>query len=618
MNDELPGGYSGKILRVNLSTATTSIEEPGGKFYRKYLGGAGIISYYLLNELKAGIDPLGPENKLIFALGPLTGYALPGSGRNAVGAKSPLTGGIAKSEVGGYWGAELKRAGFDAIIIEGKAEKPVYLSINDGEVSINDASSLWGKNTKETVQSIRDELGDKLARVASIGPGGENMVRYACIMNGLWSAAGRGGLGAVMGSKNLKAVSVRGHHAPEIKDKESLAEVRDWFLANKELVASFHEFGTGAAMTAFMTAGNLPVRNFRDGLFPEVEKINPQAVRNTIRVKMDACFGCPVRCKKMVEVKEPYPVDPEYGGPEYETLASIGSNCGIDDLKAIAKGNELCAAYSLDTISIGATISFAMECFEHGILSKEDTGGIDLKFGNAEAMLEIIELIARRKGIGNLLAKGVLQASKEIGKGSSQYAMHVKGLEPGMHEPRAKQGLGLGFMVNPHGADHCCNLHDTAYLNDIQLGEMRAMGITETVPLYTMNSSKVALFQLVQLKRIIFDSLVVCQFLPYSFEHVAKAVAAVTGWDTGVTEQLKIAKRTLTMERLFNIREGFTADDDTLPDRFFNPKTDGELADKPLDRATMEKAKHYYYVLMGWNAETGVPITETLEDLDIT
>ena len=195
--------------------------------------------------------------------------------------------------------------------------------------------------------------------------------------------------------------------------------------------------------------------------------------------------------------------------------------------------------------------------------------------------------------------------------------MHVKGLEPGMHEPRAKQGLGLGFMVNPHGADHCCNLHDTAYANDIQLGEMRAMGIVETVPLYTMNPSKVALFHLVQLKRIICDSLVTCQFLPYSFEHLAKATAAVTGWDTGVSEQLKAAKRTLTMERLFNIREGFTADDDVLPDRFFNPKTDGELADKPLDRAKMEQAKHYYYVLMGWNAETGVPIQETLEDLGI-
>lgn len=617
MNREVPGGYSGKILRVNLNNKTTSVENPDGKFYRKYIGGAGFTSYYLLNELKPGIDPLGPDNKLIFALGPLTGYALPGSGRNAVGAKSPLTGGIAKSEVGGFWGAELKRAGYDAIIIEGKADKPVYLYINDGEVSIRDASSIWGKNTLETEQSIKDELGDKLIRIASIGPGGEQMVRYACIMHGLWSAAGRGGLGAVMGSKNFKALAVRGHRLPDIKNRERLTELRKWVLANMALVASFHEFGTGAAMHGFMTSGNLPVRNFRDGLFPEVTKIDPAAVRDTIRVKMDACFGCPVRCKKMVEVKEPYSVDPAYGGPEYETLASIGSNCGIDDLKAIAKGNELCAAYSLDTISTGAVISFAMECFENGLLNTKDTDGIELKFGNAKAMLEIIELIAHRKGIGNILAEGTLRASQKIGKGSIQYAMQVKGLEPGMHEPRAKPGLGLGFMVNPHGADHCCNLHDTAYINDIQLGEMKAMGIEETVPLYTMNPSKVALFRLVQLKRIIFDSLVICQFLPYSFEQVASATAAVTGWDTGVNEQLKVAERILTMQRLFNIREGFTDKDDTLPDRFFSPKTDGELSDKPLNRTQMEKAKRYYYVLMGWNAETGIPIPEKMEELGI-
>jgi aldehyde:ferredoxin oxidoreductase len=617
MNEEVPGGYSGKILKVNLSNITTSIEEPGGEFYRKYIGGAGFTSYYLLNELQPGTDPLGPDNKLIFSVGPLTGYALPGSGRNAVGAKSPLTGGIAKSEVGGFWGAELKRAGYDAIIIDGKAEKPVYLYINEGEVSIREAFSLWGRNTKETQQSIRDELGDKLIRVASIGPAGEHMVRYSCIMNGLYDAAGRGGLGAVMGSKNLKAVCVRGHRAPEIINRERLREVREWLLANKVLMAGFHEFGTGAAMPDYEASGNLPVRNFRDGLFPEVKKIDAAAVRDTIRVKMEACFGCPARCKKVVEVSGTYSVDPAYGGPEYETLASIGSNCGISDLKAIAKGNELCAAYSLDTISTGAVISFAMECFENGLLSIKDTNGIELKFGNAEAMLKTIELIAHRKSIGNILAEGTLRASEEIGGGAIQYAMQVKGLEAGMHEPRAKPGLGLGYMVNPHGADHCCNLHDDRYLTDIQLGEMKAMGIEEAIPLYTMNPSKVALFRLVQLKRIIFDSLVLCQFFPYSFEHVASATAAVTGWDTGVNEQLKVAERILTMQRLFNIREGFTINDDVLPDRFFSPKTDGELAEKPLSRTQMEKAKRYYYVLMGWNPETGIPISEKLEELGI-
>ena len=258
MNEEVPGGYSGKILRVNLSTNTTSTEEPGGKFYRKYLGGAGITSYYLLNELKAGVDPLGPDNKLIFALGPLTGYALPGSGRNAVGAKSPLTGGIAKSEVGGFWGAELKRAGFDAIIIEGKAEKPVYLSINDGEVSIRDASSLWGKNTKETEQSIRNELGDKLTRVASIGPGGENMVRYACVLNDVTHAAGRTGMGAVMGSKKLKAIAVKGGQLPTLARPIIIGELVALQYKNMSFVDADVLQGTNARHEQFSADALLP------------------------------------------------------------------------------------------------------------------------------------------------------------------------------------------------------------------------------------------------------------------------------------------------------------------------------------------------------------------------
>lgn len=616
MSDTLAGGYNGKILRVNLSNQAISVVDIDGRFCRKYLGGAGFVNYFLLKELAPGVDPLSPENKLVFAAGPLTGLSLPGSGRHCVGGKSPLTGGIAKAEAGEFWGAELKRAGFDAVIVEGRADRPVYLWVHDGEASIRDARQLWGKTTKETQETIRTELGDKLIRVASIGLAGENLVRYACIMHGLYDAAGRGGLGAVMGAKNLKAVSVRGHKAPAAINPEGVKELRQWLLENMGLMRNFQEFGTGAAMVEFTAAGNLPVRNFRDGLFPGTKDIDAEAIKNTIRIGMDGCFACPVRCKKIVQSKELYSVDPAYGGPEYETLAALGSNCGIDDPLAIAKGNELCGVYSLDTISTGVVISFAMECFEKGLLTTRDTGGIELKFGNAAAMLKTIELIARREGIGELLAVGTLRAGEKIGRGASELTVQVKGLEAGMHEPRVKSGLGLGFMVNPQGADHCCNIHDTMYVKEEQMKEFGPLGIVEPIPSDDIGPRKVALFKYVQLKRIINDSLLLCIFLPYSYEQVANVTAAVTGWNTGIMEQLRVAERILTMSRLFNIREGFTAADDKLPQRFFQPKSDGVLANKALNPADMEKAKRYYYHLMGWDS-SGVPLPEKLEELGI-
>ena len=620
MTKENPGGYSGKILRVSLSDRSLSTETIDALFCRKYLGGAGFAVYFLWKELQPGVDPLGPDNKLVFALGPLTGVQLPGSSRYCIGAKSPLTGGIAKSEVGGFWGAELKRAGYDTLIIEGKAEKPVYLWIHDDEVSIKDASHLWGKNTKETQEAIRAELGDKLVKVALIGAAGENLVRYACIMDGLHDTAGRGGLGAVMGSKNLKAIAVRGRKAPPIAEPERVKELRDWFLANIQLVMSLKDVGTGsrAAMGRFESVGNLPVRNFRDGLFPKVNMIDADALKETIRLKMVGCFACPVRCKKVVQFQEPYPVDPAYGGPEYETLAALGSNCGIANLKAIAKGNELCNAYSLDTISTGVTIAFAMECFENGLLSTKDTNGVELRFGNDEAMLKLIELIARRQGIGDLLADGTARAAKLIGKGAQKFAIHVKGLEPGMMEPRLNPGLGLGYMVNPNGADHMLNMIDMFYVTEERLTELKPLGITELPPLDDIGPCKVALFRLLQFKRLLMDCLVLCCLLPYTYEQLADVTAAVTGWNTGVMEQLRVSERILTVARLFNIREGFSAADDVLPQRFFQPKTDGALVSKSLDAQKMEKAKNYYYSLMGWDTKTGVPLPEKLEELRIT
>jgi aldehyde:ferredoxin oxidoreductase len=620
MDEQLPGGYNRKLLRVDLNKQQISTETLEEAFCRKYIGGTGFIIHYLLKEVKPEIDPLSPQNKLIFAAGPLTGISLGGAARHAVGAKSPLTRGIAKSEAGEWWGAQLKRSGFDALIVEGKAEKPVYLWIHDGQAEIRDAGHLWGRMTKEAQEAIRSEVGDENARIALIGPAAENLVSFACIMHGTHDAAGRGGLGAVMGSKNLKAVAVRGNNPPPVVDRDGIRQVSTWLRENMDLVKVYRDFGTGAAIELFEQAGNFPTRNFSRGGFSAAGRLTASRIKETIRVGMEACFACPVKCKKVVEVKEPYVVDRAYGGPEYETIGAFGSCCGIDDLPAVARANALCNAYSLDTISTGVTIAFAMECFEKGLLTRKDTGGIDLTFGNAGAMLEVIELIVRREGIGELLAAGSARAAERIGRGAEKLAMQVKGLEIPMHEPRLSKGLGLGYMVNPHGADHMDNMVDVL-MSDygtklaMSLGDALPLGLEPTT-LEDGGPKKVAYFKVHQSKRIVCDCLLLCHFLPYSFAHIVQLLSAVTGWETTVMEQIRVAERVLTLCRLFNLKAGFTAQDDRLPERFFQPTPDGALQDKALDFEEMESARRYYYDLMGWD-EKGLPKLDKLEELGI-
>jgi aldehyde:ferredoxin oxidoreductase len=621
MQEHAVGGYHGRILRVDLSRGTVAIEKIDPRFCRKYIGGAGFVAYYLHKEIKNRIDPLGPENKIIFATGPLTGIALPGSGRHCVGGVSPLTGTISKSEVGEFWGAELKQAGFDAVIVDGKSSHPVYLWVNNGQASLRDATNLWGKPTKETQEAIRQELGDNKIRVAMIGPAGENEVKYACVMHGLKDAAGRGGLGAVMGSKKLKAVAVRGTQSLTVSQPDDVKTLRKWLVDNMEKFSRMREFGTGAKMEDFEKTGNLPIRNFKGGQFPGVVKIDAQAIKDSIGVGMEGCFACPVRCKKVIRIESPDPVDSAYGGPEYETLAALGSNCGIDDLAMLSKISALCNAYSIDTISVGGTIAFAMECYENGLLTEEDTGGKAIQFGDGAAAIDLVERIARREGLGDLLAEGSARAAENIGNGAEAFSMHVKKLELPMHEPRLNRAGALGYMINPHGADHCTNLIDHAYRSSV---DNQSLAVGDAAPLGYASISfddigprKVALLKVVQLKRILFDSLTLCQFLPYSYEQIAEVTSAVTGWHTTVMEQLRVAERILTLFRAFNVRQGLTDEDDKLPARFFAPPGEGPLSDQPpLEAGQMEKAKKYYYSLMGWDAH-GVPTDEKMEELGI-
>jgi aldehyde:ferredoxin oxidoreductase len=609
-------GYLGKILRINLTRKEVHFEEKDEDFYRLYFGGRGLIAYYLLKELEPGIDPLSPENKLIFACGPITGAPISGSGRNSVGAKSPLTGAYGEAEAGGYWGTELKKAGFDAIVVEGKAAVPVYIWIDNGETKIMDSSRIWGMDTKKSQEMIRQDLGDDSIKIAQIGPGGEKMVRFASIVNDMNHVAGRCGLGAVMGSKGLKAIAVKGSGSVEVADKKNLRELARWMATNIDEIASgLHTYGTGAAMDVYEQTGNLPVRNFRDGLFPKVDYISAKAIKEHVRVGMATCFACAIACKKEVKVKEPWNVDPDYGGPEYETLAALGSNCGVSDLKALCKANELCQRYCIDTISTGVTISFAMECFEQGLITKEDTNGIDLSFGNAESLVKVVELIGERRGIGDILAEGSMRAAESIGDGAEEFAVHVKGQEVPMHDPRLKRGEALGYAVSPTGADHVHNIHDTI-LWPAMPEKYKSLGLLKAVPIEDFGPKKVRLFKYVAAWRSLDNCLVMCRLPPWSVQQKVEIVRSVTGWNTTAFELMNVSERAINLARVFNLREGFTAKDDSLPPRFFKPKRNGVLSKVAVDSEEFDKAKAIYYQMMGWNQQ-GKPERATLYELGI-
>jgi len=617
-------GYNGKILRVDLSQNEIRMEEPTESFCRRYLGGGALASYYLLKELVPGVDPLGPQNILVFAASAMTGTPCPGMSRFTVAAKSPLTGGYGEAEAGGWWAPELKFAGYDAIIIKGRAEHPVYLWVHDGQAEIKDARKIWGMTTGEAQQAIRDELSDKRVRVALIGAGGERLVRYACVINELRHANGRTGMGAVMGSKNLKAVAVRGKGKPEICDRESVRAISRWVAENYEKQpGSLHDLGTARNVLSLNACSQLPTRNFNSGKFEGAKDISGERMKETIMVGGGSCYSCPIRCKRVVKVEGKYLVEPMYGGPEYETLASLGSLCGINDLKAIAKGNELCQKYTLDTISTGGVIAFAMECYEQGIIDKGDTDGIDLEFGNAQAMLAMIEKIALREGLGDILAEGVARAATQIGNGAEKYAQHVKGQELPMHDPRGKTGLALAYALSPTGADHLEAPHDPIFeMPGKWLRSIAGLGILEPIDALDLGSRKVRLFVYLQQLFNLYNSLGLCYFVgvpfgPLSTTKLVEYVRAVTDWDTSLWELMKVGERAGTMARVFNVREGFSRQDDTLPERLFAPLNDEAVEVFRIDREQFKKAVGIYYDMMGWDQHTGVPTQAKLDELDI-
>lgn len=617
-------GVAGKILRVELTSRSITVDQPDEGFYRSYLGGAGFVSYFLLKEVPRGIDALDPQNRLIFACGPLTGLAMPGVTRNCVGAKSPLTGGYAKSEVGGFFPMALKKTGYDAVIVTGRADRPVYLLMTDGRVELRDASHLWGKTVLDAQDAIAAETGEKAIRTAAIGPAGENRVRFACIMNDAKGAAGRGGLGAVMGSKNLKAIAAAGKWTPDVANPTKIRELtlmmNRGFYENPLFGKYLHDVGTGseAGMVGGNEIGNLPSYNFDVNFFEGTPKITADRIIEQYGKGMEGCAACGVRCKRVVEMGEPWNVNKRSAGSEYESLAALGAVCGVDDLAAILKAADLANLYGLDTISLGVTIGFAMECVERGILTSAETDGIDLRFGNAEALVQMVEMIARRRGIGSLLADGTRRAAETLGRGAEALAMHVKGLEIPMHEPRVKQGLGVIYAVEAQGADHCAGMHDTLITRDSPAFEhLRGMGATRPLPADDLSDDKMATQKAAHLWSLFRDALVSCNFVPWTIDESVDSVRAATGWSYTTHEALKLGERIATLGRLFNLREGITAAEDGLPKRMFGPTRRGALRHGGIDEKKFRRAVRTFYGLMGWDMDTGVPTPGKLRDLNI-
>jgi len=622
--------YTGKILQINLTSGEMSVDEPPETFYRSLIGGRGFILHYLLEQTPPGLDALSPENLLIFAAGALTGSVLPGSGRHAVGAKSPLTGALASSEAGGWWGSELKRAGFDALVIRGKAENPVYLWIDAGKVELRDAGHVWGKTTAETQDLICQELGDPKIRIAQIGPAGEKLVRFASIINDTNRAAGRSGLGAVMGSKNLKAIAVRGKTTVGVADKELMSVVTKWIFGSyKDSMGWAISRGTSGSVKFNHDSGGTAIHNYQDGIFAGIENLDGDSLFQTLVKDRDTCEHCPVHCKLVVEHGDWHSqpsgdtsINPRYGGPEYETIGALGPLCMINDAVVVAKAHELCSAYGLDTISTGGTIAFAMECAEKGLLSGLDwhSQSFDFipQFGDGQSLLHAIEAIAAREGIGDWMAEGSARMAQRLGGSAPDYCVTARGQELPLHDPRLKHTMAMGYALSATGADHMHNLNDTFanFPGSDVCARLKEMGIEAPLPLFGIAPVKIEAFITETAFKNFLDSAVICHFYPYEYKHMVDAINGAAGWDITPDEINQIGARIITMARLYLLREGFTSADDQLTPRAYHKLADGPIAGKALAPAELADALQRYYQCMDWD-KNGVPSEQALKSLKI-
>jgi aldehyde:ferredoxin oxidoreductase len=595
------GGYSGKIARVNLTKEQINSEDLRWEWVPQYIGGKGLGFKYLYDELKPKIDPLSPENKLIFMTGPLSGTTAPATGKYVVVTKSPRTNTILDSYFGGTFGAQLKFSGFDAVIVEGRAKRPVYISIANGKVSLKSAEQFWGKGAFNTISAIRKDEGDAKTSVLAIGPAGENMVKLASInVDVIWNA-GRGGAGAVMGSKNLKAIAVRGEGKFPIGNEEEFRKISKE-LTEKSVLTETNIWaktdGTPIIVDMSNTAGILLTRFFKSGVFKDHDKINTDVVKAHL-AEVRACYACPLACKRLVKIG-----DKVLKSPEYETLATAGSNCCVGDFGAVTEFNSICGDLGIDTISTANTIALVMELYESGIVKKNMLDGIEANFGSKEALLKLAEKIGKNEGIGKILSGGTRAVIQKFGLNSEKYAVDVKGLEIPGYEPRGTWGMALAYSTADRGA---CHLRAWAVSEDA-FGKLEPRTFKE----------KPALVKRLEDINSVKWSLIVCDFWIIKYEEMAALLTPV--WGKPVKpEELKLAgERIWNLGRLFNIREGFSRKDDKLPPKFFKQPLQGGPTDGvKVSMEEFEKALDEYYTLRGWH-NNGIPKEETLKRLGIT
>lgn len=606
-------GYMGNILHIDVGTRKIEKRPLSDPVAEKYIGGSGLGAKILYDETAAERKALDRENPLIFAVGPLTGTRIYNSNRFQVVAKSPLTEIYGESNCGGYWGEAFKKCGYDALLITGKADRPITICLSNDQVTMDEATSLWGNETFETDRILKKQYGDS-SQVACIGPAGENLVKFANITtDGTHArAVGRCGFGAVMGSKNIKAIVVRGDKETQLANPDKVRELlKKLGSPMSEFRKNMGAFGTSGGMEMCEEIGNIPVKNWFQGPFPEgAKKISGQRMAETILTKNYHCGRCVLNCGRVIRAADGPYAGKDIGGPEYETISLLGSNLLIDDLPAIAKANELCNRFGLDTISTGGVIGFAMEAYQRGLISKKDTGGIELDWGNQKAVFSMIEMIAARKGFGAVLAEGVKAAAEQIGGIAAEFAIHVKGLEPPAHDPRAKMTVALGYATSNRGA---CHLQ--AFSHDFEEGAyIPDLGSEQLIDRFTPEGKAENVY-LMQNLMSMFDSLTCCKFVLFggmTVEPLTQFLNYVTGWDLSADEFLRTGERIFTLKRMYNTRLGVSRKDDTLPLRMLTHKRGGGTnALPPLGMMLNE-----YYRYRGWD-EFGIPKSEKLKELGI-
>jgi len=601
----------GILLRINLSDYTIKKEQIDDRILNNYIGGKGVAARILYDEVPADTDPLSEHNKLIFATGPLQGTLIPLTGRHCVYSKSPLTNAICDSYSGGFFAVELKYAGYDYIVIEGKADKPVYIYIYNDTVEIRDARKYWGMDTHVTEDMIREDLGDNKFQISCIGQAGENLVKYASIINNKHNAAARGGLGAVMGSKNLKAIAVKGTKDYSVYDSKLVFDAglkaREKVRENSGFWNEFTKYGTSLTVEVTNAIGIYPTKNFKTGEFEAVDEIGGNSLLNRMVIGQRACFGCHISCNKSVLIDRGILANRISDRQEYETMFAFGGNCGNENLESIITAGHLCNKYGIDTISTGVTISFMMELYERGIVGLNDTDSIDLRFGNHESIIKIIEKIANRDGIGDLMAEGSKYLANHYDKCSEEYAMHVKGMEIAGYDPRGAKGMALCYATSNRGA-----CHNYSYTIGAEMW-------TKTVDRFS-NEGKAKMNVELQNQTAAVNSVVLCKFpfdnVIWTLDDVAEMLNSVTGYGLSGKDLDKIGERIYNLERMYNYGSGLSRRDDRIPKRFIKePMPSGPAKGHIVE--DFEKMLEEYYSIRGWDTITGTPTKEKLQELGL-